>query len=323
MILRRVVLLLGASVALVPRSTLPRLRARRQRAAATTMMGRKFENNKVKMAKTAAAYTKKASYIGKKIKVAVKAGGPDPDSNRALGLVIKEAQALNVKREIADRNIKAASSDKDSADFKELTYELYGHGGVGFVINALSDNNNRAFTDVGTGAGTKPREMRSLGAPRGAGLVPNIPSAFEADAARVGTVVKKAALKLAETGSVVHNFEKKGRITINAALDEDDLIELALENDVDDVEAAAPDQDTRDDGEEVKTVVFVPPNDLGAMQAALQGAGHDCVANLVHEPIPGTLVKCSEEDLEKNLRVLDKMVEVEDVDTVEHNIDFS
>mmetsp|Transcript_6128 Transcript_6128/g.18869 ORF Transcript_6128/g.18869 Transcript_6128/m.18869 type:complete len:287 (+) Transcript_6128:76-936(+) len=286
MILRRVVLLLGASVALVPRSTLPRLRARRQRAAATTMMGRKFENNKVKMAKTAAAYTKKASYIGKKIKVAVKAGGPDPDSNRALGLVIKEAQALNVKREIADRNIKAASSDKDSADFKELTYELYGHGGVGFVINALSDNNNRAFTDV-------------------------------------GTVVKKAALKLAETGSVVHNFEKKGRITINAALDEDDLIELALENDVDDVEAAAPDQDTRDDGEEVKTVVFVPPNDLGAMQAALQGAGHDCVANLVHEPIPGTLVKCSEEDLEKNLRVLDKMVEVEDVDTVEHNIDFS
>ena len=92
---------------------------------------------------------------------------------------------------------------------------------------------------------------------------------------------------------------------------------------VDDVEAAAPDQDTRDDGEEVKTVVFVPPNDLGAMQAALQGAGHDCVANLVHEPIPGTLVKCSEEDLEKNLRVLDKMVEVEDVDTVEHNIDFS
>ena len=111
-------------------------------------------------------------------------------------------------------------------------YELYGHGGVGFVINALSDNNNRAFTDVGTGAGTKPREMRSLGAPRGAGLVPNTPSAFEADAAQVGTVVKKAALKLAETGSVVHNFEKKGRITINAALDEDDLIELALENDV-------------------------------------------------------------------------------------------
>merc|ERR1719305_1721780 len=143
------------------------------------MMGRKFENNKVKMAKTAAANAKKSSYIGKKIKVAVKSGGPDPDANRALGLIIKEAQALNVKREIVDRNIKAASSDKDGADFKELTYELYGHGGVGFVINALSDNSNRAYTDV-------------------------------------GTVAKKANLKLAESGSVLHNFEKKGRLAVNS-----------------------------------------------------------------------------------------------------------
>ena len=97
--------------------------ARAASRSSTIVMGRKFENNKLKMAKTALAYAKKASYIGKKIAMAVKAGGPDPDSNRALGLVIKEAQALNVKREIVDRNIKAASSDKDSADFKELTYD--------------------------------------------------------------------------------------------------------------------------------------------------------------------------------------------------------
>ena len=91
--------------------------------------------------------------------------------------------------DIVDRNIKAASSDKDGADFKELTYELYGHGGVGFVINALSDNSNRAYTDV-------------------------------------GTVAKKANLKLAESGSVLHNFEKKGRLAVNSALEEDDLIAL-------------------------------------------------------------------------------------------------
>ena len=204
----------------------------------------------------------KSSYIGKKIKVAVKAGGPDPDANRALGLIIKEAQALNVKRDIVDRNIKAASSDKDGADFKELTYELYGHGGVGFVINALSDNSNRAYTDV-------------------------------------GTVAKKANLKLAESGSVLHNFEKKGRLAVNSALDEDDLIELALENDVDDVEAGEPDPEgMRSDGEDVKTVAWVAPTDLGAMQKALVDAGHDCTANLVHEPM--MLVECGDEDLEKN-----------------------
>jgi len=156
-------LLLAAVDALVPRPT--RLPLRRRRAAASVaMMGRKFENNKLKMAKTAAAYTKKASLIGKKIKVAVRAGGPDPNSNRALGLVIKEAQALNVKREIVDRNIKAASGDKDGADFKELTYELYGHGGVGVVVNALSDNNNRARVPPASRA--RARGRRATRAPR-------------------------------------------------------------------------------------------------------------------------------------------------------------
>ena len=276
-------LLLAASAAAL-RPALPATQHRRRRGA-VTMMGRKFENNKLKMAKTAAAYTKKASLIGKKIKVAVRAGGPDPDSNRALGLIIKEAQALNVKREIVDRNIKAASEGKDGADFKELTYELYGHGGAGFIVNALSDNNNRAFNDV-------------------------------------GTVVKKASLKLAEQGSVLHNFQRKGRITVNGDLDEDTAIEFALEAGVDDVEVVAPDGDMRSDGEEVKAVVIVEPGDLGAMQAALQDAGMACVGNLVHEPIPGTLVECGEDDLEKNLLVLDKLAEVDDVDTVEHNILF-
>ena len=274
-------LLLIAASAAALRPALPATQHRRRRGA-VTMMGRKFENNKVKMAKTAAANAKKSSYIGKKIKVAVKAGGPDPDANRALGLIIKEAQALNVKRDIVDRNIKAASSDKDGADFKELTYELYGHGGVGFVINALSDNSNRAYTDV-------------------------------------GTVAKKANLKLAESGSVLHNFEKKGRLAVNSALEEDDLIELALENDVDDVEAGEPDPEgMRSDGEDVKTVAWVAPTDLGAMQKALVDAGHDCTANLVHEPM--MLVECGDEDLEKNLKVLDRLEEVDDVDTVEHNM---
>mmetsp|Transcript_12482 Transcript_12482/g.37113 ORF Transcript_12482/g.37113 Transcript_12482/m.37113 type:complete len:291 (+) Transcript_12482:91-963(+) len=286
---RSALLLLAAAAcrALVLRPQNPMTARRRTSSRAdVVMMGRKFENNKVKMAKTAAAYTKKASYIGKKIKVAVKAGGPDPDSNRALGMAMKEAQALNVKREIVDRNIKAASESAAGADFKELTYELYGHGGVGFIINALSDNSNRAYTDV-------------------------------------GTVAKKANLKLAEQGSVLHNFMSKGRITVNEEIDEDAAIELALENDVDDVEVTAPDSDMRNDGEEVKSVVMVGPTELGAMVQGLQGGDFNCVGTLVHEPIPGTLVKCSEEDLEKNLAVLDKLTEVDDVDSVEHNMDLS
>ncbi|KAJ1445486.1 transcriptional regulator TACO1-like protein [Pelagophyceae sp. CCMP2097] len=256
------------------------------RRRGVVLQGRKFENNKVKMAKSAASYTKKASLIGKKIQVAVRAGGPDPDSNRALGLVMKEASAMNVKREIVDRNIKSASEKTDGDGFKELTYELYGFGGVGFIINALSDNNNRAYGDIGTAA-------------------------------------KKSGLKLAESGSVLHNFVKRGRLTVNAPLTEDEAIELALEADVDDVEVLEPDPDMREDGDEVKSVVLVGPGDLATMQLALQGAGYECVGNLVYEPIAGTLVSCNDEDLERNLAILDKLADVDDVDSVEHNILFT
>ena len=62
---------------------------------------------------------------------------------------MKEASKLGVNKDVVNRNIKAGS-DPNTADFKELTYEAYGVGGVGFIINCLSDNNNRATADVGT-----------------------------------------------------------------------------------------------------------------------------------------------------------------------------
>lgn len=99
------------------------------------------------MAKTALANAKKASYIGKKVVIAVKAGGDDPSINRQLAAVMKEANSLDVTKDVIDRNVKRAMQ-ADTSDYKELVYEGYGHGGVGFIVNCLSDNNNRANTDV-------------------------------------------------------------------------------------------------------------------------------------------------------------------------------
>ena len=70
------------------------------RTREVVMMGRKFENNKMKMAKTALAFAKKASYIGKKVVIVVKAGGDDPDANLQLAAVMREANALNVPRDV-------------------------------------------------------------------------------------------------------------------------------------------------------------------------------------------------------------------------------
>ena len=186
----------------------------------TILMGRKFENNKLKMAKTALAYAKKASYIGKKVVVAVKAGGDDPGINRQLAAVIAEANALNVPKDVVNKNIKRAM-DTDTANYDELVYEGYGHGGVGLIINVLSDNKNRAV------------EM-------------------------VSTALKKEKCKVATSGSVAFNFEKKGRLCLIKEIDEDTLLELAIEGGVDgDVALEAPDPEgCWSDDEKTKSVVL-------------------------------------------------------------------
>ena len=251
------------------------------------MMGRKFENNKLKMAKTAAAYTKKAAYIGKKIAQCVQDGGPNVESNRRLGLLIKEANTLGVKRDVVDRNIKKAS--ESPTDYKELTYEAYGNEGVAFIINALSDNNNRANADVNA-------------------AVNKLDS-------------KVGGFKMAASGSVLFNFERKGRLAIaEKGLSEDEMIDIAIEAGVDEVELAEPDEDAGD-RDNIKAVVYTASTELGAMQAALQEAGYECTGNLVY--VPMTKVKMSPEAMERNLAALDRLEEIDDVDSVDHNMDLS
>ena len=94
--------LLASALSLSPASYAPPPRmlapASVSRSGPVGMMGRKFENNKLKMAKTALAYAKKASYIGKKVVVAVKSGGDDPSINRQLAAVMAEAILNDRKR---------------------------------------------------------------------------------------------------------------------------------------------------------------------------------------------------------------------------------
>lgn len=247
-------------------------------------MGRKFENNKLKMAKTALAYAKKASYIGKKVVVAVKAGGDDPSINRALAAVMAEANALNVPKDVVTKNIKRAM-DTDTADYMELTYEAYGHGGVGLIINVLADNKNRAV------------EM-------------------------VNTAVKKENCKPANAGSVSFNFARKGRLTVNSEIDEDTALELAIEAGCEgDVEVQPPDPEGRNDGEEVKCVIITEATELGAMQSALTEAGHACSGMLIQVPL--ATVEVSAEDEELNFKVIDRLEEIDDVVSVEHNMAVS
>lgn len=108
----------------------------------------KWANIKHRKGRADAKKGKIFSRIAKEIISAVKVGGSaDPKSNPRLRLALVKARDANVPNEIVDRNIKKASS-ADQADYIEMTYELYGHGGVGIIAEVMTDNKNRISSEM-------------------------------------------------------------------------------------------------------------------------------------------------------------------------------
>lgn len=160
----------------------------------------KWANIKHRKGRADAAKGKVFSRITKEIISAVKQGGPDPKSNSKLRLALDKAKAANMPNDNVERNIKKASS-ADQADYFELTYELYGHGGVGIIAEVMTDNKNRISSDM-----------------------------------RIAT--NKKGGSVASPGSVAFNFEKKGVIQVpKKGQDEDELFLVATEAGAEDFEA--------------------------------------------------------------------------------------
>ncbi|NGX31756.1 MAG: putative transcriptional regulatory protein [Chlamydiae bacterium] len=136
----------------------------------------KWANIKHKKERSDAKKGKIFSKIAKEIITAVKLGGPDPKGNPRLRLVLQKAKAANMPNDNIERNIKKAAS-QDTAGYEECLYELYGHGGVGILVEAMTDNKNRTASDL-----------------------------------RIATNKKGGTIAL--SGSVSFNFEKKGVIHI-------------------------------------------------------------------------------------------------------------
>ena len=110
-------------------------------------MGRAFEFRKARKMKRWGQMAKTFTRIGKDIVVAVKSGGPDPDTNSRLRAVIQNAKAANMPKENVERAIKRASS-KDEGDYKEIVYEGYGPYGVAVVVECTTDNTTRTVANV-------------------------------------------------------------------------------------------------------------------------------------------------------------------------------
>lgn len=160
----------------------------------------KWANIKHRKERSDAKKGKIFSRVAKEIISSVKLGGPDPKSNPRLRLALQKARDANMPNENIDRNIKKASS-ADQADYHELTYELYGYGGVGIIADVMTDNKNRISSDM-----------------------------------RIAT--NKCGGNVATPGSVAFNFDRKGIIQISKkhAL-EDELFLAATEAGAEDFEA--------------------------------------------------------------------------------------
>jgi len=110
-------------------------------------MGRAYQNRKESMAKTAGAKTKVYSKYSKEIYVCAKNGSADPDANLALRRLIDGAKKDQVPTHVIDRALDKAKSGAGE-DYERATYEGFGPGGCSVIVDCLTDNNKRTWTDV-------------------------------------------------------------------------------------------------------------------------------------------------------------------------------
>ncbi|MFN4124024.1 MAG: YebC/PmpR family DNA-binding transcriptional regulator [Flavobacteriales bacterium] len=110
-------------------------------------MGRAFEFRKARKMKRWGAMAKTFTRLGRQISMAVKAGGPDPESNAMLRAILQNCKAANMPKENIENAIKKASS-KEEKDLDEVVYEGYGPFGVAIVVETATDNPTRTVANI-------------------------------------------------------------------------------------------------------------------------------------------------------------------------------
>ncbi|HLL87974.1 MAG TPA: YebC/PmpR family DNA-binding transcriptional regulator, partial [Tepidisphaeraceae bacterium] len=227
---------------------------------------------KIKRAKGAndAKRGKVWSKIARKIIIAAKNGG-DPRDNLNLRYTIDEAKEANMPRDTIEKAIKKGTGELGAENYESATYEAYAPGGVALMIEALTNNRARTAPD-----------LRSI--------------------------LEKAGGNLATSGAVAFQFTKQGVISVRAdGVDEDDLMEKALE---------AGAEDVRNEGEvfEVVTspVAFHKVKDaLAAVKLAIEASAVTY--------LPNTEVAVEGEAAQKLLKLIDTLEDNDDVQSVSHN----
>ncbi len=211
----------------------------------------------------------------REITVSARMGGGDPGANPRLRAAIDAALSGNMTKDTIERAVKRGSGESDDANYEEVRYEGYGPNGVAVMVDCLTDNRNRTVAEVR--------------------------HAFSKHGGNLGT-----------DGSVAYLFTKNGVLTYPAGIDEDRLMEAALE-------AGADDVINNDDG---SLDVLTAPDEFVNVKEAMLAA--DLIpehAEITMRPSNG--VDLGLEDAEKVMRLVDRLEDLDDVQNVYSNADFS
>jgi YebC/PmpR family DNA-binding regulatory protein len=235
----------------------------------------KWHSIKHKKAATDAKRGKIFTRYIKEITIAARLGGGDPDSNPRLRHAIEGARSVNMPRDNIKKAIMRGTGELEGASYEEVSYEGYGPGGVAIIVETLTDNKNRTVAEV-------------------------------------RHVFSKYNGNLGEQGCVGWMFSKKGLIIIPSdVIEEDELLEIALEHGAEDVKAEA-------DNYEVITSV----EDFDQVNDAIKGKNIESI-NAEISKIPSTYIKLSGKQAEQMLKLLEKIEELDDVQNVWSNFDIS
>ena len=223
------------------------------------------------------------SKLSKDITIAAKMGGSDPDMNPRLRLAVTNAKGQSMPKDNIQRAISKGAA-AEGADYEEIRYEGFGPGGIGFIVEASTDNKNRA-------------------------------------AMAVRTAFSKNGGALGETGSVAFMFDQVGKIEYPLAItDEDGMMEAAIEAGADDVQTDEAADDQWAEYEPVHTI-WTQRDDLGVVSAALQEKFGDAKSvNLVWK---AQNVIDNPDQAASVMRLSDALEDVDDVSSIYHNFELS
>jgi YebC/PmpR family DNA-binding regulatory protein len=211
----------------------------------------------------------------REITVAAREGGPDPDANARLRLALQTAREANMPADTIKRAIDRGAGGGEGAALDEVTYEGYGPGGAAILVQAMTDNRNRAVA-----------EIRSVFT-RGGG-------------------------NLGESGCVAWLFEPRGVISLDP--DGRDPEELALAA----IDAGPEDVRVEDGAVEVYTA----PADLDTVRKSLAAADLK-ISSADLAMVPKTTLEVDPSDQLVIIKLLDRLEELEDVQRVYTNVEFS